>query len=187
MASGVDRMVVSDESASNSPNRYMNLVSLRAWLQDTFSLAADKITAGVISVARLGTGTANDTKVLYGDGAWKDAPTGSGGGSSTTSVNQVSNTAIATVELDFGSTNFHDITDMIAWPANATALCWNGGRSANDAASAYAGEWHKLHKSQWDRLANGVADAGDSATQANCVLYREFIDPPCYYCGWRYS
>ena len=36
-------------------------------------LAASKITSGILGTARLGSGTANDTKALYGDGSWKDA------------------------------------------------------------------------------------------------------------------
>ena len=41
--------------------------------------AASDITSGVFAPARLGTGTASASTVLYGDGAWKDAPTGGGG------------------------------------------------------------------------------------------------------------
>lgn len=38
--------------------------------------SASDIDAGVFDTARLGTGTANSTKVLFGDGVWRDAPTG---------------------------------------------------------------------------------------------------------------
>ena len=42
--------------------------------------AASDITSGVFAPARLGTGTASASTVLYGDGAWKDAPTGGSSG-----------------------------------------------------------------------------------------------------------
>ena len=41
--------------------------------------AASDITSGTFEVARLGTGTASASTVLYGDGEWKSAPTGGGG------------------------------------------------------------------------------------------------------------
>ena len=42
--------------------------------------AASDITSGVFAQARLGTGTASASTVLYGDGEWKSAPTGGGSG-----------------------------------------------------------------------------------------------------------
>lgn len=43
---------------------------------------ASDIVSGVLDVERLGSGVADETKVLFGDGSWKDAPTGGGGGAS---------------------------------------------------------------------------------------------------------
>ena len=43
---------------------------------------AGDITSGVLATARLGTGTPSASTVLYGDGAWKAAPTGGGGSGS---------------------------------------------------------------------------------------------------------
>ena len=44
------------------------------------TINASQITSGVIPAARLGTGLAGASTVLYGDGTWKTAPTGGGGG-----------------------------------------------------------------------------------------------------------
>ena len=44
------------------------------------TFAGSQITSGTIPPARLGTGAADSSTVLYGDGAWKPAPTGGGGG-----------------------------------------------------------------------------------------------------------
>lgn len=44
------------------------------------TFTGSQITSGTIPPARLGTGAADSSTVLYGDGAWKPAPTGGGGG-----------------------------------------------------------------------------------------------------------
>ena len=41
----------------------------------------------VLPPAKLGSGTASNSKVLYGDSTWKDAPTGSGGGEANVNAN----------------------------------------------------------------------------------------------------
>lgn len=89
---GADRLLVSDESDVGAPNKWLSLTRLLHWIQGRISISADKvtsgvfattripglaaskITSGVLATARLGTGVANATKVLYGDGTWKDAP-----------------------------------------------------------------------------------------------------------------
>lgn len=73
------------------------------------NLNASKITAGVLDTARLGTGTANSTTYLAGDGTWK---TYSGGALTETyiGVGNSSNVLSGSANLRFLSSRYIDIT-----------------------------------------------------------------------------
>jgi hypothetical protein len=87
-----------------------------------------------VPVSKLGTGTANATKVLFGDGTWKDAPTGGGGGT-IVSVNGDTGTAGAVVldADDIGET----ASRVWFTPAEETKLAGiSAGATANSTDAA---------------------------------------------------
>ncbi len=60
---------------------------------DALAISGAQVTSGTIPPARLGTGTASTSTVLYGDGTWKTAPPG-GGSAGVTHVGDGAPTAI---------------------------------------------------------------------------------------------
>lgn len=128
---------------------------------DSHSHAASDITSGTIGTARLGSGTANSTKVLYGDSTWKDAPgmvypgsgipvsTGSGWSTSksnpsgdlvgTTATQTLTNkTLTGYTETVFAIT---DATTVTPNPANGTIQTWTlGANRTLSTASIGAGQ-----------------------------------------------
>lgn len=68
--------------------------------------SAVEITSGVFNMARLGTGTASSSTVLYGDGTWKTAPTGGGGGETWTAWEDVLSLSSAADGFTQGGSNF---------------------------------------------------------------------------------
>ena len=60
---------------------------------DALAISGAQVTSGTIPPARLGTGTASASTVLYGDGTWGTAPTG-GGSAGVTHVGDGAPTAI---------------------------------------------------------------------------------------------
>ena len=63
---------------------------------DALTISGAQVTSGTIPPARLGTGTASASTVLYGDGTWKTAPTG--GGSDPNAVKLTGDQTVAGVK-----------------------------------------------------------------------------------------
>ena len=76
------------------------------------SLNTSKITAGTMVPARLGSGTADNTKVLYGDSTWKVAPGGGTGGTTDhTALTNIGTNTHPTIDTHLASTaNPHTVT-----------------------------------------------------------------------------
>lgn len=72
-------------SAAIAQSKIANLTAdLSGKANTTHAHAASDITSGTIASARLGTGTADGTTFLRGDGAWATPPSGGGGGMTAT-------------------------------------------------------------------------------------------------------
>ena len=126
------------------------------------NLSASKITSGVLGTGRLGSGTANNTKVLYGDGTWKDAP---GGGSSYTRV-QTSNSLTASGR----NTPVAQSTGITIDPTKMWILI-SEGITDDDVISE---EWCWVLTASWNALLQ--SNAGQNRGRRNSILVNTFND-----------
>ena len=88
---------------------------------DAVGLAAAQIVSGTISSARLGSGTADATTALFGDGSWKTAITASGTPTNPTCI------------IGYGSAANGYPAITLCWPANSTpyTITWPSALGAN--------------------------------------------------------
>ena len=88
---GISLSTLQTQITGNAATAYSNAVANAGWYADqaytnatTYSANASNLGNGTVAPARLGTGTANSSTVLYGNGVW--AASAGGGGSSNASA-----------------------------------------------------------------------------------------------------
>ena len=84
---------VDNTSDANKPVSTATQTALNGKANTAHTHAAGDITSGVLTTARLGSGTANNTKYLAGDSTWKDLP-GAGGDATTNTAQTFTNKRI---------------------------------------------------------------------------------------------
>lgn len=98
---------------------------------DELALSAAQTTSGVFAVGRLGLGDASSATVLYGDGTWKTAPTGGGGGTAPGAWQDYVLDAGHTVDSAADNPKWRNMND-------GTVQVYCGRVLAGPAVSAYA-------------------------------------------------
>ena len=83
---GTSLATLQGQITGNAATAYSNAV--------TYSSNATNLTSGTVGTARLGSGTANSTTVLYGNGVWA-AVSGGGGGGTSWSIKTTDYTAVS--------------------------------------------------------------------------------------------
>jgi len=102
------------------------------------SIAASKIVSGVVAPARLGTGTADSTTYLRGDGVWKNVNVPMWFGSPADSSQQISDQSWTTVTgltdnpIDKGNGGWNGTTGVFTCPVGDAGIYWVYGVTGID-------------------------------------------------------
>lgn len=126
-APDVNKAYVDNELTKKSPTNHTHSFDSLTSRPTSYPPSAHKhsasdVESGVFPPTQLGTGTPNSTKVLFGDGAWKDAPTG--GGSTPVAVTFATGSVVT--NQDYTRGQFLNVRYSIATATNVGGGVWDG-------------------------------------------------------------